>query len=83
MKPLSRLAIPVLLGALIPGLSLADPSVRLSKHDQRLYERAFAAADRGRWTAAHNAAAQARERLPAKVLRWMHMTRARPGASLR
>lgn len=75
MKPLSRLAVLALLAFWSPGLSLADSSVRLSKSDQRLYERAFAAADRGRWAAAHNTASQARQKLPAKVLRWMHMTR--------
>ena len=54
---------------------MADASVRLSKSDQRLYERAYTAADRGRWTTAHSTASKAREKLPAKVLRWMHMTR--------
>ena len=75
MSSLSRLTTLVLLTVFSSGSVLADPSIRLSKSDQRLYERAFAAADRGRWAAAHHTASQAREKLPAKVLRWMHMTR--------
>lgn len=75
MKPLSSLLIVLLVAHWAPGAALADTSARLSKSDRHLYERAFSAADRGRWSAAHNTASQARNKLPAKVIRWLHMTR--------
>ena len=75
MYSLTRLTVLFLLTVLSSGSVLANASIRLSESDQQLSERAFTAADRGRWTTAHSTASKAREKLPAKVLRWMHMTR--------
>ncbi|MGB0630088.1 MAG: lytic transglycosylase domain-containing protein [Alphaproteobacteria bacterium] len=75
MKPQNSPLILLVVALLLPGAVSADVSVRLSKSDRHLYERAFAAADPGRWAAAHNTASQARDKLPAKVIKWMHMTR--------
>ena len=47
----------------------------LSKADKAAYSRAFAAAERNDWRKAHRLARSARERLPAKVLLWLDMTR--------
>ena len=75
MKPLKRLLVLMTVALVTPGAAWVDASAQLSKSDQRLYERAFAAADGGRWAAAQSTASQARDKLPAKVIRWMHMTR--------
>ena len=47
----------------------------LSKADKAAYSRAFAAAERNDWPKAHRLARSARERLPAKALLWLDMTR--------
>ncbi|MEX2455310.1 MAG: lytic transglycosylase domain-containing protein [Rhodospirillaceae bacterium] len=51
----------------------------LSATDAKLYSSAFAAASSGQWSRAHDLAAGAGTRLPAKVLHWLDMTR--PGTT--
>ncbi|MBY0432452.1 MAG: lytic transglycosylase domain-containing protein [Rhodospirillales bacterium] len=47
----------------------------LSDQDERLYQRAFAAARDDKFDLAHSIARDTREKLPAKVLRWLEYTR--------
>jgi soluble lytic murein transglycosylase len=47
----------------------------LAPADQQTYRAAFAAAHANDWTAARRLAAEAQERLPAKVLQWLELTR--------
>jgi soluble lytic murein transglycosylase len=51
----------------------------LSPADQQSYRDAFAAARTANWNAARGAADRAAERLPAKVLRWLELTRNQGG----
>jgi soluble lytic murein transglycosylase len=55
-------------------------SAALSPEDRQAYRDAFAAARANAWPLAHQSAAQAQERLPAKILLWLELTR-RPDAS--
>lgn len=55
----------------------------LSARDTELYRAAFAAAAAGRWDEARSLAAQPRERLPAKVITWLDLTRTTNGADYR
>lgn len=56
--------------ALAPGSSAA-----LEGRDLELYRTAFRHAEAGRFDAARKAAAEARDRLPAKVIEWMDLSR--------
>ena len=51
----------------------------LSPADQQIYRDAFAAARTADWNTARGAADRAAERLPAKVLRWLELTRNQGG----
>lgn len=63
-----------LLGALaILAAPAAFAQKTLSPADQAIYQRAFSAAERGRWDEARRIAAGAREKLPGKVIAWMEM----------
>ena len=67
----------VLIAAIMVGLFLPIAGFAqnvLSAADLRVYKKAFAAAERGRWDEARRAAAGARETLPAKVIAWMEMS---------
>lgn len=53
----------------------------LTPEDQGIYKDAFKAAKKRQWAKAKRLAAPAQEKLPAKVIRWLEMTR--PGARVR
>jgi len=56
-------------------------STAISRRDRAIYRSAFAAAKLRKWKTAEELAARASNPLPAKVVRWLHMTKPRPGAS--
>lgn len=64
----------------LPITGLADAAA-LSPADAALYRQAFKAADNDRLDEAQRLAAQAGERLPAKVIRWLALTAPTGGAS--
>jgi soluble lytic murein transglycosylase len=53
----------------------------LSSSDIAIYKQAFAAVSRDRWPEAQAIAAKAKNRLPAKVIQWLNLTRPGPGRS--
>ena len=67
------------------GLGLAGGAraqgTKLSNHDQEIYRAAFKAAESGRWSQATSLASEARDRLLAKVVEWLHLARPSSGAS--
>ena len=79
MKPVVKVAIIAFALSTLPlGGGDTVLAATLTESDRRFYHKAFAAADRGEWSTAHVLAAKAKEKLPANVLRWMHMTRGDP-----
>ncbi|HVT50364.1 MAG TPA: transglycosylase SLT domain-containing protein [Dongiaceae bacterium] len=78
-----RLALAFLLWSVISlanGAAFADAG-GLSTADIKLYQQAFAAADRGQWPQARALAAKAKNQLPAKVIQWLDLIRPGPGRS--
>lgn len=62
--------------------ALATPAqAALSEHDRQIYRDAFQVARAGDWAAAGQRAEQAHDRLPAKVLWWLNLSRGSSGAS--
>ena len=71
----------VLLGlSLVSGGAYADAG-GLSSNDIAIYKQAFSAASKDRWAEARSIAARAKNKLPAKVIQWMDLTRPGPGRS--
>ena len=71
----------ILLGlSLGAGRVLADAG-GLSSSDIAIYKQAFALAGKDRWVDARAIASRAKNKLPAKVLQWMDLTRPGPGRS--
>ena len=78
-----RLALAFLLwsvASLASGAAFADAG-GLSAADIKIYQRAFAAADRDQWDQAQALAAKAKNKLPAKVIQWLNLIRPGPGRS--
>jgi soluble lytic murein transglycosylase len=69
-----------LTGVLRANAALAD-TASLSDRDKAIYQQAFAAAANDRWKEARRLAAKAKNKLPAKVLQWLDLTRPGPGRS--
>lgn len=67
--------ISVFLASLILCLSGAARAQLLTPEDQEAYRAAFAAARANDWTTAGQIADRAKERLPAKILHWLELTR--------
>jgi soluble lytic murein transglycosylase len=61
--------------------SFAAHAELLSAHDREAYAAAFRAAGADKWEDAWREAAQAKEKLPQKVLRWMELSRGGSAAS--
>ncbi len=76
---LSRLLGLVLVLALAAGWPAPAIADELSAKDQGIYRLAFAAIAAERWTEARQLAATARDKLPAKVIQWLDLTRPGPG----
>lgn len=82
-----RLTILSVAGAVLAGLPswvtpvAAASAETLSPSDKSHYHQAFRWAKRSNWVMAGREARQAKERLPAKALRWMELTRRNTGAS--
>ncbi len=75
------LALLLLLGlSLLSGQANADAG-GLSSQDIAIYKQAFAAVSKDRWADAMSIAAKAKNRLPAKVIQWLNLTRPGPGRS--
>lgn len=74
------LLLPVLLGALSWGAARAD-TASLSDRDKAIYQQAFSAVANDRWKEARRLAATAKNKLPAKVIQWLDLTRPGPGRS--
>ena len=60
--------------------ALADTAT-LSDRDKAIYQQAFAAVDNDRWKEARRLAAKAKNKIPAKVIQWLDLTRPGPGRS--
>jgi soluble lytic murein transglycosylase len=76
----------VIRGKAEPFIPKTKPSLRalttaLSRRDRTTYRAAFRAADRRKWKLAERLAKRARNALPAKVIRWLHLSQPRPGAT--
>src|ERR1700743_2514365 len=60
------------------GAAFADAG-GLTAADIKIYQQAFAAADRDQWPQARALAAKAQNQLPAKVIEWLDLVRPGPG----
>jgi soluble lytic murein transglycosylase len=73
------LVVLILLGlSAISGAANADAG-GLSSSDIAIYKQAFSAVSKDRWSDARAIAAKAKNRLPAKVIQWLDLTRPGPG----
>lgn len=67
------LRIAILVAVFIASMTAARADL-LASADREAYRAAFAASHSNDWTAAQRLAAEAKERLPAKVLQWLELT---------
>jgi soluble lytic murein transglycosylase len=65
-------AVLILLSVSLPAHAAGD---QLSARDRAYYKKAFKAAEKNDWSAAHRWAGKAKERLPGKALRWLNYTK--------
>src|SRR4051812_20601089 len=73
------LVVLILLGlSAISGAANADAG-GLSSSDIAIYKQAFSAVSKDRWADARAIAAKAKNKLPAKVIQWLDLTRPGPG----
>jgi hypothetical protein len=79
---ISRLKISVCaatLTGILAGIALSGTVTHaaikpLSKTDAKIYSTALAAAAKGNWLSAHRQTSKIRNKLPAKVLRWLELS---------
>jgi soluble lytic murein transglycosylase len=70
---LALIVLPILIAA--PALAARQSGIAVSARDIEIYRSAFDAVDANRWTEAKALTWQAGDRLPAKVIDWMDLTR--------
>ncbi len=71
------------IGVSLLSLALSAPAAAhgLAARDKQFYKSAFAAVEKDRWTEAARLAGKAKNRLPAKIIHWLDLTRPGPGRS--
>lgn len=65
----------VLAGISLTGTTTQAVSQSLSKSDAKIYSTALRAAEKGNWRSAHRQASKIRDKLPAKILLWLELSR--------
>ena len=75
------LGFPLLAVLLLAACATPAGAETLSAGDKAIYRAAFKAVEQDKWADARRLAGQAKNKLPAKVIQWLDLTRPGPGRS--